>query len=121
MTRKWRFQFEVLSRISSSDTVFTQANLIDLQKQLKNVSFRKVPPSKNPEAVSEYEVEDHELPTFLFIEVKICQYSRMQHKNSIQDMIEMDKLATGLSYQQLNGGGVTTEKLGNQIRIVFRM
>ena len=38
-----------------------------------------------------------------------------------QDMIEMDKLATGLSYQQLNGGGVTTEKLGNQIRIVFRM
>ena len=33
----------------------------------------------------------------------------------------MDKLATGLSYVQLNGGGVTTENLGNQIKIVFRM
>lgn len=57
---------------------FTQANLIELQKQLKNVSFRKVPPSKNPEAVSEYDIEDHELPTFLFIEVKVCQEFRIQ-------------------------------------------
>ena len=57
---------------------FAQANLIDLQKQLKNVSFRKVPPSKNPEAVSEYDIEDHELPTFLFIEVKVCQEFRIQ-------------------------------------------
>ena len=53
---------------------FTQANLIELQKQLKNVSFRKVPPSKNPEAVSEYDIEDHELPTFLFIEVKVSGF-----------------------------------------------
>jgi len=57
------------------------------------------------EAVKEYDIETHELPTFLFIE----------------DGIEMDKLATGLSYQQLNGSGVTTENLANQIKIVFRI
>ena len=33
------------------------------------VSVIKVPPSKTPEAVTEYDVADHELPTFLFIEV----------------------------------------------------
>ena len=38
-----------------------------------------------------------------------------------QDKNEKDKLATGLSYQQLNGSGVTTEKLGDQISIVFRI
>ena len=64
-----------------SDNVHPQANLLDLQKQLKNVSFRKVPPSKTPEAVSEYDIEDHELPTFLFIEVKICQDVRTVNRN----------------------------------------
>ena len=29
----------------------------------------KVSPSKTPEAVAEYDIEDHELPTFIFIEV----------------------------------------------------
>ena len=38
-----------------------------------------------------------------------------------QDKNEMDKLATGLSYQQLNGSGVTTDKLKDQISIVFRI
>jgi hypothetical protein len=33
----------------------------------------------------------------------------------------VDKLATGLTYQQLNGGGVTTTNLANQIKIVFRL
>ena len=105
-----------------------QANLTDLQKALKKVNYIKVPPSKTPEAVSEYDIADHELPTFLFIEVN-CKYGFVillfdpwyKLQMLCQDMIEMDKLATGLSYQQLNGGGVTTEKLGNQIRIVFRM
>ena len=82
-------------------------------------------PSKTPEAVTEYDIEDHELPTFIFIEVIIfifiVSYVWLPIYDLNQDMIEMDKLATGLSYQQLNGGGVTTEKLGNQIRIVFRM
>ena len=36
-----------------------------------------MPPSKTPEAVSEYDIEDHELPTFLFIEVNICQDVRL--------------------------------------------
>jgi hypothetical protein len=38
-----------------------------------------------------------------------------------QDGYEVDKLATGLTYQQLNGGGVTTSNLANQIKIVFRL
>jgi hypothetical protein len=38
-----------------------------------------------------------------------------------QDGYEVDKLATGLTYQQLNGGGVTTTNLANQIKIVFRL
>ena len=93
-------------------------------KSLKKVSFIKVPPSGTPGACAEYDIEDHELPTFLFIEVTFYHswLINMSNMSTIpQDMIEMDKLATGLSYQQLNGGGVTTEKLGNQIRIVFRM
>ena len=39
-----------------------------------------MPPSKTPEAVSEYDIEDHELPTFLFIEVNICQDVRTVNK-----------------------------------------
>jgi len=82
-----------------------EANFPELTKKFKQVTFIQVPPSSAPNLVSEYDVQPHELPTFLFIE----------------DKTEKDKLATGLSYQQLNGSGVTTEKLGDQISIVFRI
>merc|ERR1719370_518096 len=82
-----------------------EANILELTKKFKQVKFLQVQPSKAPNLVSEYDVMSHELPTFLFIE----------------DKNEKDKLATGLSYQQLNGSGVTTEKLGDQISIVFRI
>merc|ERR1739838_1075891 len=94
----------VLAIFMESDTEM-EANLTDLSKMLKTVSYIKVPRSKTPNASAEYDIADHELPTFIFLE----------------DTIEMDKLATGLSYIQLNGSGVDTEKLGNQIKIVFRM
>jgi len=81
------------------------ASIPELAKMLKQVSYIKIDPGKAPKACAEYDIADHELPTFIFLE----------------DNIEMDKLATGLSYIQLNGGGVTTENLGNQIKIVFRM
>ena len=102
--------------------------------------FNQVPPSKAPNLVSEYDVMPHELPTFLFIEVTVrWHYTRQKATlltrlykmfsirtqiylgNFFQDKNEKDKLATGLSYQQLNGSGVTTEKLGEQISIVFRI
>ena len=78
----------------------------------------RVPPSRLPAATAEFDIDQEELPTFVFIEVSGSTTLRII---LAQDAIEMDKLATGLSYQQLNGGGVDTEKLGNQIRIVFRM
>merc|ERR1719318_594976 len=94
----------VLAIFMESDTEM-DASIPELAKMLKRVSYIKVDPSKTPKARDEYDIADHELPTFIFLE----------------DTIEMDKLATGLSYIQLNGGGVTTENLGNQIKIVFRM
>ena len=51
----------------------------------------------------------------------LCLYSLNMCLFLSQDKNEKDKLATGLSYQQLNGSGVTTEKLGDQISIVFRI
>ena len=48
-------------------------------------------------------------------------FSAIANRYCWQDKNEKDKLATGLSYQQLNGSGVTTEKLGDQISIVFRI
>ena len=43
----------------------------DIMKALKKVSYIKVVPSQTPEACVEYDIEDHELPTFVFIEVKL--------------------------------------------------
>ena len=48
-----------------------QANLADIMKALKKVSYIKVVPSQTPEACVEYDIEDHELPTFVFLEVKL--------------------------------------------------
>ena len=41
----------------------------DIMKALKKVSYIKVVPSQTPEACVEYDIEDHELPTFVFLEV----------------------------------------------------
>ena len=43
----------------------------DIMKALKKVSYIKVVPSQTPEACVEYDIEDHELPTFVFLEVKL--------------------------------------------------
>ena len=43
-------------------------------KALKKVSYIKVVPSQTPEACVEYDIEDHELPTFIFLEVKLTTY-----------------------------------------------
>jgi len=82
-----------------------EADVEETARKISNVKYLSLDPSKVPEATKEYDIADHELPTFLFLE----------------DGIEMDKLASGLSYQQLNGSGVTTQNLINQMRIVFRL
>jgi hypothetical protein len=82
-----------------------EANLLELSKSLKQVKFIQVSLSKAPSQVKKYDIADHELPTFVFIQTEI----------------EQDKIATGMSYRQLNCGGVTTANLSNQCKIVFKM
>ena len=36
---------------------------------LQQVSYIKVDPAKTPKASAEYDIADHELPTFIFLEV----------------------------------------------------
>ena len=61
---------------------FYQANLPDVMKALKKVSYIKVVPSQTPEACVEYDIEDHELPTFIFLEVKLTLCCCSNHNPS---------------------------------------
>merc|ERR1712013_904975 len=46
------------------------ASIPELAKMLKQVSYIKIDPGKVPKACAEYDIADHELPTFIFLEVK---------------------------------------------------
>ena len=52
-------------------------------KALKKVSYIKVIPSQTPEACVEYDIEDHELPTFIFLEVKLIHYILLDGESAI--------------------------------------
>ena len=48
---------------------------------LKQVSYIKIDPGKAPKACAEYDIADHELPTFIFLEVKymIISFNKFEH------------------------------------------
>ena len=69
--------------------LYLQASIPELAKMLKQVSYIKVDPSKTPKACEEYDIAEHELPTFIFLEVqrflimyiyKCCTIFRIQSK-----------------------------------------